>query len=139
MKSVVMRVLTLGMTFALAACAGTRAAPGTSAQPLAGTSLRLAEVNGAPALAIAGEAPTLVFAASEPRTSGNLVHGLRGEQRERRAQLPHQLDRLRRDVIQAAAGCRLHEGTPRPIRDHPHTAAGIPADPMAGRHCRGDA
>lgn len=58
---------------ALAACAGgQRAGPGGEAEPLAGTAWRLADLNGQPAVGgMGGAVPTLLFAADDPRASGN--------------------------------------------------------------------
>jgi heat shock protein HslJ len=40
-------------------------------EPLEGTAWRLSELNGQPAVEVGGAAPTLFFAAGEPRASGN--------------------------------------------------------------------
>jgi heat shock protein HslJ len=63
----------LGAGLALAACLGPRGAgPGGVAEPLGGTAWQLAELNGQPAVAgTEGAVPTLLFAADEPRASGN--------------------------------------------------------------------
>jgi heat shock protein HslJ len=75
MRSQILRgyPLLLAAVLALAACMGPReAAPGGVAEPLAGTAWRLEELNGQPAVVGTGDAaPTLLFAAGEPRASGN--------------------------------------------------------------------
>ncbi|WP_420128592.1 META domain-containing protein [Longimicrobium sp.] len=66
------RLLSLGAAFALAACAAPAAGPGGTAEQLAGTTWRLDQLNGQPAVALPGDgAPTLLFAADQPRVSGN--------------------------------------------------------------------
>lgn len=58
---------------ALAACiVGPSAGPGGEAERLEGTAWRLEELNGRPPVEVpGGGAPTLTFAADEPRASGN--------------------------------------------------------------------
>lgn len=67
------RLLSLGAAFALTACMGPqRAGPGGTADPLEGTAWRLEDLNGQPAVGLPGDgAPTLTFAADQPRVSGN--------------------------------------------------------------------
>lgn len=67
------RLLWLAAVLALAACMGPQGAgPGGMAEPLAGTAWRLEELNGQPVVVGTGDAaPTLLFAAGEPRASGN--------------------------------------------------------------------
>lgn len=73
MRSVAGCVRLLAMTLALAACMGPRAAgSGGAPEALAGTTWRLAELNGQAAVASPNvPTPTLTFAAGEPRASGN--------------------------------------------------------------------
>ena len=71
-----MRALTasvwLWAGLALGGCMGPQASHGGStAEPLAGTAWVLAELNGQPPVAAPAVAPTLTFAADEPRASGN--------------------------------------------------------------------
>jgi heat shock protein HslJ len=56
---------------ALAACTPPRVVGAGRAEPLEGTAWRLWELNGQPAVEAGGAAPTLSFAADEPRASGN--------------------------------------------------------------------
>lgn len=67
------RLAGLAAALALAACTGPqRAGPGGEAEPLAGTAWRLEELNRQPAVVGTGDGvPTLLFAAGEPRASGN--------------------------------------------------------------------
>lgn len=63
----------MGVGLVLAACMGApRAGPGGEAEPLGGTAWHLADLGGQPAVVGTGDAvPTLMFAADEPRASGN--------------------------------------------------------------------
>lgn len=63
----------LGAGLVLAACMGPpRAGPGGEAEPLGGTAWQLAELDELQAVIGTGDAvPTLMFAADEPRASGN--------------------------------------------------------------------
>ncbi|HEU4883854.1 MAG TPA: META domain-containing protein, partial [Longimicrobium sp.] len=67
------QLLWLGMALALAACVGPQgAAPGGTAEPLAGTGWRLEELNGRPPVTSQNvPVPTLMFAADGQRASGN--------------------------------------------------------------------